>query len=469
MVPLWLAIIYGAATQIKRSRYRGDPSGKYFLPGLTIKIVSGIMVGLIYQHYYSNGDTINYYRNAEALIEYATRNFNTAWEIYFTDYDREIERHLMLRGIAEYIGVWYFYDAPAYFVTRITVIVNLFTFGSYYASSIIFSTLSFIGVWGIYRTFVHYFPVAYRSAAYAVLFIPSVCFWGSGILKDSITLGGVGILVYGCYLYLDGARRREFFRWLPLMFLAAFFIFSIKPYILFALLPFLTVWVSLDLRKRSKSAVFKILFAPLLIVVFTIGGYFAVTKLSEDNKRYNVDNVLDTAAKVQDDLTQDYYYEDSGTRGSAYDVGDFEPTAAGVLSKAPISIVTAFFRPLPWEANSPLLLMAALESLVILILAIRSLVQAGLLMFFRALFSSPFILFCICFSVFFGLMVGLTSGNFGNLTRYRIPFIPFLVAALLVLRTLAERQAAINREALKAKAQRNFEKQMEAKRRAVQR
>ncbi|NNF02533.1 MAG: hypothetical protein HKN22_07590 [Bacteroidia bacterium] len=40
--------------------------------------------------------------------------------------------------------------------------------------------------------------------------------------------------------------------------------------------------------------------------------------------------------------------------------------------------------------------------------------------------------FCIIFSLFFAFSVGLSTSNFGSLVRYKIPLLPFFVAALFI-------------------------------------
>jgi len=52
--------------------------------------------------------------------------------------------------------------------------------------------VSFGGVWRMYQIFIMEFPKLERPLAYTFFFLPSVFFWGSGILKDSITLSALG-------------------------------------------------------------------------------------------------------------------------------------------------------------------------------------------------------------------------------------------------------------------------------------
>jgi hypothetical protein len=45
---------------------------------------------------------------------------------------------------------------------------------------------------------------------------------------------------------------------------------------------------------------------------------------------------------------------------------------------------------------------------------------------------------CVVFALFFGFAVGFSSYNFGALSRYKIPAVPFFIAALFIIRHKAK-------------------------------
>jgi ABC-type uncharacterized transport system permease subunit len=47
--------------------------------------------------------------------------------------------------------------------------------------------------------------------------------------------------------------------------------------------------------------------------------------------------------------------------------------------------------------------------------------------------GNKMVLLCVLFSLIFSLAVGLTSGNFGTLMRYKIPMMPFYFSALAMI------------------------------------
>jgi hypothetical protein len=52
---------------------------------------------------------------------------------------------------------------------------------------------------------------------------------------------------------------------------------------------------------------------------------------------------------------------------------------------------------------------------------------------FKEIFSEPFFLFSIIFSVFFAFGVGIASTNFGALVRYKLPLMPFFFTTLYLI------------------------------------
>ena len=81
------------------------------------------------------------------------------------------------------------------------------------------------------------------------------------------------------------------------------------------------------------------------------------------------------------------------------------------------------------------MLASGVENFTFLLLALG--VGAGLLFnpkkFFRALLENPFLIFLLSYSILFSLLVGLSTSNFGALVRFKIPFLPFFVCALLLM------------------------------------
>ena len=99
----------------------------------------------------------------------------------------------------------------------------------------------------------------------------------------------------------------------------------------------------------------------------------------------------------------------------------------------PLALATALFRPLPTEANNALLAASAVETLLTTLMLLWLVVSRNPLKTIARVVESPALVFLLVFSLGVGLGVGMGSTNLGTLSRYRMPFIPFYTAALLVL------------------------------------
>lgn len=144
-----------------------------------------------------------------------------------------------------------------------------------------------------------------------------------------------------------------------------------------------------------------------------------------EGKYSSVDNLIEQAWIIQDDLTRDYYGDNS------FDIGDFEPSVSGVLKKAPQAVIAGMFRPFIWETKNMLMLFSALETSIILFFIIYLLFKISLRSIRSIINKNPLLISILCFCIIMSFMVGLTAANFGALVRYRIPVIPFLVLLII--------------------------------------
>ena len=120
-------------------------------------------------------------------------------------------------------------------VLRLVNPLLLLTFSSYLLTTVLLDWIAYAGIWKLFLVFTDHYPNRKNLFALAILFFPSVIFWGSGILKDTITLSCTGWVVY-CIHKIFVQKKKTIGLYIPL-FLNLFIIFFIKPYVIFALLP----------------------------------------------------------------------------------------------------------------------------------------------------------------------------------------------------------------------------------------
>ena len=430
LTPVVLFVVYAVAYGV-RPWFTDRTTQRYFLPGLTVKIVGAISVGIIYQFYYGggrpSGDTFSYFANAAVIYEAFGDSFSTGWQLLVADGDYTPD-------IFQYATRIYWFRSPTeYFVIRVIAVLGLFTLHTYSAIAVLLAALSFTGVWALYSAFYKLFPPLYQKFAIAVLFLPSVVFWGSGILKDSITLGALGWATWAIVrLFVE---RKGLLVAVIMLLLALYTIYSIKIYIVLCFLPAALLWVFLMNIDRVQSAMVRSLITPAILGLVVILSYFAVVEVGKDNARYSIDKLSQTAEITARYLT--YVGESQG--GSVYTLGDnFDFSPLGMLRKFPLAVNVTLFRPYLWEAYNPVMLLSAIESFLTFALTVYILFRVGIRRFFRYTISRPIVLFCLLFAIAFSFSVGISTYNFGSLVRYKIPMFPFYLSGLFILQYYAQ-------------------------------
>lgn len=421
ITPIVLSIIYAVAYFI-RPLVTTESTKRYYIPGLTIKIIGAIAVGLIYQFYYGGGDTFTYFTYGSKYIWEAFQDRPAlAFKLIFAGADYAPDTF-------QYASKIYTYgDLSSYYVVRVAGLLDILTFHTYSATACLFAAISFSGLWALFHTFCKMHPRQHFGIAVAVLFIPSVFFWGSGILKDTITLGALGWATF-CIYYLLIAKKHIILVSL-ISALSLYTIYVVKIYILLCFLPAAILWLFSTRISKLKNVVLKLMVAPLLLIISGFIGYYTILKVGEDNSRYDI-NKLGNTAKI---TAEWIHYVSEREGGSAYMLGDFDYSPMGMIRKFPQAVWVSLYRPHLWEVNNIVMLLSALESLALLIFTIYVFYKVGVGKAFSLITTKPVLLFCFAFSIVFAFAVGISTYNFGSLARYKIPLFPYFVSGLFIL------------------------------------
>jgi hypothetical protein len=222
---------------------------------------------------------------------------------------------------------------------------------------------------------------------------------------------------------------------------------SIKPYILFALLPGSIIWLANDRLQIVQSEVLRKVFAPLFISIGALIGFLLLSQLSGSLGAFSVDKVLDKAVESNVDQKSDHY------KGNSFDIGDFDASLGSMASKAHLAIAYGLFGPFLWNVKNPVMLLSALENTYILSLTFFLLLKLKFVGFFTLIWKNPLVLFSVLFSLFFAFSVGIATSNFGSLVRLKIPCIPFFVSSLFVLKYFYDEQTYLSKHRYTIKKQ----------------
>ena len=423
ITPIYLALIYGLAYGVRAS-VTNVYTKKYFIPALTVKIVGAIALCILYNTFYG-GDTNAYYREAGIIYHAFGDSFAVGWELVTTSGE-------VTPTISKYTAQmqWFGHGSNEYAVIRIAAVFALFSFHTYTVMAVFFATITFTGMWVMYMTFAKIRPQAYKKLAIAVFFLPSVFFWGSGLLKDSLCIGALGWLFYA--FYRGAIERRNILRCAVLGTVATWVILSMKVYILLAFMPPALFWVFNENTRNIRSTSVRWLVTPLFLGFGIMAASYAFVQISAADARFDIDKI-----GAQSKLTADYLQAVSkNEQGSGYNIGTQDGTIGGMAKLAPQALVVALFRPFLWESRNATMGLSALEATYFLLLTLRILWRVGIIKTFATISSTPVLMLCFVFSLVFAISVGISSGNFGTLVRYKIPLMPFYLSGLYILQNI---------------------------------
>ncbi len=371
---------------------------RFYWPALVTKCSAGIALGIIYSTYYETSDTFTFFKLATDQADLARENLGSYLSFLFSQ--RE----------GYFLG-----EHRTIFYVKITSILALLTGNNYWITSIYYSLLSFFAAWYLSNTIARLFPDYKIAACIAFLFFPSVVFWSSGIIKESLAMAGMFFLA-ALFLRL-WVRERISILLIVTTVIVGLVIFKLKYYYLAAFLP-ITLSALAAKRLSEKFEIKKSLNQVLLWIIILACGFVIVT-FSHPN--FSPSRILEVIA------FNNKVFMDACTPDDVIHFYNLQPTWASMLMNSPWALISGLFRPFVWEANTIFKFITGLENLALLALVILSFRSM------KKIIHSPYrllilavILYCAVLSIF----LSLSTPNFGTLARYGVGYLPFV--ALLV-------------------------------------
>jgi hypothetical protein len=436
-----------------------------------LKIAAGFILWRIYAIHYSGGDQQAYFNDGNVLFKLLHTDPKHFFDVVFNN-DPNTELQTWRSS----------FENIMYNDSRTMVLLNtlfrIFSFG-YFAVHIVFiNFLSFIGLTALYKTCSGYFFDRKKLLIAAVFLLPSVLFWGSGVLKESLLIFGTGMLIY----YTEAGFLRSFsFRKGLLIFCSILLLLAVKFYVLLALIPglFVNAWIS---RSSARFIFWRYL------SIFTLGAFAAVL-LSTVNPAYNVLKIIANKQQKSWGVAEggvfllssthfariNYFQKDSilipaGNNNykiklnSSYEAWDLKhitdtlfiahaadtstyhivyqvvppsrsiaalhlkPSVFSFIKNAPRAFWNTLTVPFIFKVNGWLEFFAGIENLIYC--------SCIVLLFFC--FKNPgeklpMVYFCCTFVLMIFILAGLTTPITGALIRYKTPALPFLMMAVFLL------------------------------------
>lgn len=423
LMPFYLFVIYFIANAFKSRNISSSSDYEFFVKGIMVKCIAAIGFCLIYTKYYDGGDTTAYFDGAYRVMKLSFYEFDSFFNIMMDDRGPDLFRSLNRYDLCcpQYVK-----DGNSFAVVRYTAPLALIGSFTYYNTSIVLAAISFSGPWKLFRLFASYYPEAKKQIAIAILYVPSVLFWGSGVSKDTYTFAAACWFTWSIYKVF--IKKESITVNIIILLISSWLIISIKPYIFVSLLPGTLIWISFKRISAIKNVILKTLFAPVILILGFVAISTLMSSLSDKLGSFSdIDKAAKKAQVTNEDLKRDVYGKNS------FDLGTFDGSPASLAKIFPLAIFTGLFRPILWESSNIVMLISALENAFLLFVFLKTLLMARFFKFFKFIINDPLLLFCFLFSIFFAGSVGIATSNFGALVRYKIPCIPFFLATLYIM------------------------------------
>ena len=395
--------------------FREGPLSRFLIPGVFIKILGGLAFTLVYAYYYAGGDCNYYYYSANQLVKIFYEQPLVYYDLINSNSEEAIkilkEYHYTIHKVQ---------NEESWALTRILSPLNILSFNSYLGLTYLTSMISFFGSFYLFKTIRKIIIGKDKMLFYICFLIPSVTFWGGGVMKDTLTLAALNFIIYLFYGILY--EKQKIIWRMVLSIVPVLIIINLKAYIILAFLPWLMFTIFFFYNNKSKNPVAKFLIIPYLGIVVMIFAYFSTKTIFDTSQKYQTENIK---GRIEGFRT---WHNQLG--GSSYDLGEIEYTTTGILSKVPKAINVSLFRPYPWEAGNIMALINSIESQFLLICTLYVFFIVGFRSFFKYVAKSSFLLGGLIFCLFFAFVTGITSYNFGALSRFKIPLMPIYLFIL---------------------------------------
>lgn len=368
---------------------------KFYWPALIVKCVAGISLGIIYSTYYDTSDTFAFFQLAVDQADLARNDLSSYFNFLFSEQE------------GYFLG-----EHRTIFYTKITSVLALLTGNNYWITSIYFSVLSFFAAWYLSNTIARLFPEYKIAACIAFLFFPSVVFWSSGVIKESLAMAAMFFLTT---LFLKlWVKERISILLILLSVVCGIIVFNLKYYYLAVFIP-VAVSALVARALNEKLDIESSLKQFLLMAGVLICGFLAITFL---HPNFSPSRILEVVA------FNNKVFMDVCAPDDVIHFYNLEPTWASMLINAPWAFISGLFRPFVWEANTIFKFITGVENLVLLILTIFAIPYLKRIMHSpHRLLILAVILYCAVLSIF----LALSTPNFGTLARYGVAYLPFVV------------------------------------------
>lgn len=406
----------------------GAAERKVFTIFFMLKIFAVLTYVLLVVFYWQLADSVSVYSESKNLVSLISSDFSNIKYLFLPveNYNAVINLDMSLKAIPGGSGV-----ESNYFLTRVCTILYPLSLGKYLLVNFWFGVISSVAQFKLYLVLMKVYPKIKNRISLAVLFIPTLLFYASPLYKETLCLSFICFIIVLIYNSLQS--KKPLSAVLPIA-LNLFFILLLKSYVFYSILIAIgIVFISRLLRRMFLASIFG-----KLIVLLLVSSFIFLIAQNLDL----LDSYIYSLADISN-INQQFYGPNSAET-SSFEFGEIETSFTGLLTKMPLGLYTCYFRPHLWEINKPILLLSALESFFCFWLLLFAILKRGK-NFVSILRANILTNIIFIYVILLGVIIGITTFNFGTLVRYKAPAVPFLwiFIFLLLYSTPKQKEAAI--------------------------
>jgi|GEM_PF-6681971 len=413
LLALLLILVLSRLYIFNSNYWKRNCNHNLFYSALAVKLIFSLFFSFVYKEYYAGGDTLHYHKDASLLATYFWNDTISFFNLWLFDDSWKIPLDSF-----SFIGKET--SESILHTVKLTVPIEVISLGSFYATSLWVSFISFFALWKLHGFLVKRFKI-HSKAFNFLLFFPSILFWTAGILKDAYVFAAICLLIYCVGSSVEILKVK--WKYLIVSIFSAFIIVLLKPYIMLALIPSISIWICLELLKKRT---FRLIRGPIFLLFTCLAVIFLFKLFQSDLGVYGrIENLIAHSTKLKEGfilLDQERSYNEVSKLSNQYNDNVFKV------------IFSVVYQPLLWQSWNIFSFMAATENTVLLILT--STVFIALLFdlkLIKLFVQYPFLCFCLIFSLLLSYGIGMSVGNFGAIVRFKTAFIVFYYIPILFL------------------------------------
>lgn len=429
LLPVYLFVFY-VIIKKKSVKYTDPDVRKLFVQAFGLRMLGAVLYSMVVQYYYGYGDSFTFFTGSNFFLNQIKNDFGNLQ--YFFAPGVEVSKWYV-QETSDYYFSGFIGAEASLFVMKICAVLSVFTFNKFLITSLFFGLFSFAGQWRMFLVFKDINKGKNtKLLGYAVLYTPSIWFWGSGLMKDSICLGALGFIIHITYKMI--VKKKFSLTDILLLVFMIYIVSNIKNYIIIIF----AVSFAVVLFSKFLISIKNVLFRIVILFVFLVLSFLTIFISNLDQQLEQLADESQQQVKAFQNNYEATQQEDESSKAGVT-AEEIDASVMGLIKHSPVAIFTCLFRPFIWESRKVFILLSALESTLLLIATLYLFYKNRFWGFFKLIFNNEYLIFAFTMSMLFALIIGFTTYNFGTIIRYKIMFMPFYYFILVQVHSLTKK------------------------------